>query len=187
VFVPENEKGVFYLFCKYHEKLGFDRILKVNADASPDLVAECGGKEVRIEFEYDLGGLAPHYLVPDGVIGRRKWKWYKKYDLFLAKPPHDLSEDELKSFAASTGNDEVKSPKIKEFRFKRLSGRTYSIWGVSDPKQLLRVNYMGSLVYKSLKTWCDCVICWKKGNVKFHDPQVDLIVLKNRLKQLRLI
>jgi hypothetical protein len=184
VFVPENEQGVFYLFCKYHEQLGFERILKVNADMTPDIVAECGGKEVRIELEYDLKGLAPHYLVYGrGSYG--KWRWDQKYGLFLAGPHHDLSEDELKSFAVSTGNDEVKT-QIKKFRFRRLSGRLNSIWGVSDPKQLLRVNYMGSLVYKSLKTVCDCVICWKKDNVKFHDPQVDLIVLKNRLKQLRL-
>jgi hypothetical protein len=186
VFVPENEKGVFYIFCKYHEKLGFERILRVNADESPDLVAECDGKEVRIELEYDLRGLASHYLACGLGMGG-KWRWDQKYGLFLAGPHHDLPEDELKSFAAGKGNDDVET-QIKECRFSRLSigsGRRF-LCAVSDPKQLLRVNYTGSLVYKSLKTWFDCVICWKKGNLNFHDPKVDLIVLKNRLKQLRL-
>jgi len=57
---PTNEKGVFYLFSRNHEKLGFEEI-KEFVDGTPDLIALEGGKEVGLEIENSTAGAFVHY------------------------------------------------------------------------------------------------------------------------------
>jgi len=57
-----NEGFVVYLFCRFHERLGFDKILWIDA-YFPDCIAEKNGKKVRIEFESDAYFLRNHLKV----------------------------------------------------------------------------------------------------------------------------
>jgi hypothetical protein len=57
---PINEKGVFYLFSRYHEELGFEEMVEF-IDGTPDLRAIKGGKEVGVELEYAASGAFFHY------------------------------------------------------------------------------------------------------------------------------
>jgi len=51
-----NEGFVVYLFSRFHEQLGFEKVLKIGS-TFPDCIALKDGKEVRIEFE-----IMPWYL-----------------------------------------------------------------------------------------------------------------------------
>lgn len=51
MFIPKNEQGVVYLFSKYHEKLGFEKILHISTHF-PDVIAVRDGKEIRVELEF---------------------------------------------------------------------------------------------------------------------------------------
>ncbi len=72
VFVPKNEQGVAYLFFKYHEKLGFERILRIGT-RFPDVTAIRDGKETRIELEFLLSGVQSHYIIKDAYPHTQKW------------------------------------------------------------------------------------------------------------------
>jgi hypothetical protein len=50
-----NESEVIFLFAKIHEKLGFEKILKLR-QKFPDCIAKKEGKTVKIEFEYNASG-----------------------------------------------------------------------------------------------------------------------------------
>lgn len=57
---PTNEKGVFYLFSRHHEELGFEEIVEF-IDGTPDLRAIRNGKEVGVELENKASGAFSHY------------------------------------------------------------------------------------------------------------------------------
>ena len=62
-----NEWLVVYLFCKFHERLGFERILNLQ-DSYPDCIAEKEGKQVTIEFETKSYFLQNHLKVAEYLI-----------------------------------------------------------------------------------------------------------------------
>lgn len=55
-FIPTNEQGVIYLFSRLHEKLGFEKIIKMTSQF-PDITALRNGVVVRIELEFKLSGI----------------------------------------------------------------------------------------------------------------------------------
>jgi hypothetical protein len=72
MFTPRNEPGVFYLFARFHEKLGFEEIVDVSTIA-PDVIAKRNGKQVRIELEYKSCSAISHYRVVNEDPGEGKW------------------------------------------------------------------------------------------------------------------
>ena len=67
-FKVTNEKGVEYLFYRNHEKLEFEKIIKIQL--FPDVIALRSGVEVGIEIEYNLSGFLYHYIVQP-----HRWDW----------------------------------------------------------------------------------------------------------------
>ena len=74
VFIPKNEMGVFYLFSRYHEKLGFEKILRVST-LFPDVIALRASKTVRVEIEYKLSGFLRHYVYAKVSGYYSGWRW----------------------------------------------------------------------------------------------------------------
>lgn len=63
-FRSTNELGVFYVFSRNHEKLGFMTIVEIRPNSSPDIIAITkDGKQVGIELEYWAMGAFKHYRV----------------------------------------------------------------------------------------------------------------------------
>jgi len=63
LFIPQNHAGVFYLFSRNHEKLGFRNIVRINS-GTPDLVAITDdGEKVGIELEFKSSDVFDHYEV----------------------------------------------------------------------------------------------------------------------------
>lgn len=74
--IPINEKGVEYLFYRNHEKLGFEKIKKLQG-GFPDIIAYKNGVEVGIELEYRLSSLLYHYyLDPIEIRFTPKYRGY---------------------------------------------------------------------------------------------------------------
>jgi hypothetical protein len=86
-FGPKNEQGVFYLFSRNHERLGFKQIIKINQNETPDIVAiNDTGKKIGIELEYESRRVFEHYRVlskrDQNRTENRRWPWdaqTKKY------------------------------------------------------------------------------------------------------------
>jgi hypothetical protein len=62
-FVPKNHEGVFYLFARNHERLGFEKIVRIIQGDSPDIEAIRNGKRINIELEYKSSTALEHYRV----------------------------------------------------------------------------------------------------------------------------
>ena len=75
MLIPRNEPGVFYLFSRFHEKLGFEEIIDVSTIA-PDVIAKRRGEQVRIELEYKSSRAISHYRV--AKEDPRQGKWIKE-------------------------------------------------------------------------------------------------------------
>jgi len=58
LFVPTNEQGVIYLFSRYHEKLGFEKMLYIGT-RFPDVIAMRDGMET--EDGQEINPLAIRY------------------------------------------------------------------------------------------------------------------------------
>ena len=72
MFIPKNEPGVFYLFSRFHEKLGFEEIVDVSTIA-PDVIAKRKGEQVHIELEYKSSRAISHYRVAEEDPREGKW------------------------------------------------------------------------------------------------------------------
>ena len=57
---PTNEKGVFYLFSRHHEELGFIEIVEF-IDGTPELRTIKDGEEVGVELENRASAVFHHY------------------------------------------------------------------------------------------------------------------------------
>jgi len=65
-FIPQNELGVFYLFSRNREKLGFKEIVRINQGSSPDIIAiKDNGEQVGIELEHESRNVLSHYYALD--------------------------------------------------------------------------------------------------------------------------
>ncbi|TLY06663.1 MAG: hypothetical protein E6K83_08010, partial [Thaumarchaeota archaeon] len=71
--IPTNEQEVIYLFCRNHEKLGFEKILRLRTVDTPNCIALKDGKEVGIEFEFQSKNFLSHYIL-------KKFSSRKLYD-----------------------------------------------------------------------------------------------------------
>ena len=79
-FSPKNEQGVFYLFSRNHERLGFKEIIKINQNEAPDIFAiNDNGEKVGIELEYESRRVFEHYRVlskrDQNRTENRRWSW----------------------------------------------------------------------------------------------------------------
>jgi len=85
--IPENEMEVLYLFLRNHERLGFERILKIQTKL-PDIIALRNGKVVRIEVEYLTSRFYQHFEIYTNVADKFAfWGLLKR---------HDLSDEEIR-------------------------------------------------------------------------------------------
>jgi len=71
-FTPKNEKGVFYLFSRIHEKIGFEKI--ISFQQWPDIIAKRNGKTVRIELEFKLSDFLRHHYRITKPLVMGHWK-----------------------------------------------------------------------------------------------------------------
>ncbi len=163
VFTPTNEQGVVYLFSKYHEKLGFERILHIGT-RFPDMTAMRDGKETRIELEFLLSGLQSHYIIKNAIPDREKW--VREYE--------DEDRIRWRLWRRQTTNP---------------VSQNYNTWikrtaGISLPKERIKnvEKWDGALVWKSLKPFCDVVICWE-ADCEIDDPDIEIVELKTSLCQ----
>jgi hypothetical protein len=80
MLIPRNEPGVFYLFSRFHEKLGFEEIIDVST-LTPDVIAKRNGKRVNIELEYKSSDALEHYYALKDYCHEkedpREGKWIK--------------------------------------------------------------------------------------------------------------
>ena len=97
MFIPQNEPGVFYMFSRIHEELGFDEIVDIST-MTPDIFARRNGELVGLELEYKSSGALRHYRVSNEDPREGKWlKEGKKWKFILnngninkeVEDPHD--------------------------------------------------------------------------------------------------
>ena len=164
VFTPTNEQGVVYLFSKYHEKLGFEKILHITTHF-PDVIAKRNGKKTRIELEFLLSELQSHYIIKDAHPHAEKWMKEKE------------DENEVCWW-------------IWRRRTTNPTSQDYNTWikstrGISLSKEMTKnvEIWDGALVWKSLKPLCDVVICWEV-DCEIDDPEIEVIELKSLIPLL---
>lgn len=194
-FIPKNEQGVVYLFSKYHEKLGFEKILRIGT-RFPDVIAMRDGKSVSIELEYKLGGLITHYLYeklqtfryrirdPSGNPITVDLTWVYDNNIKAWRPTPipwtesaEKAEEYIKTYKINTQNmSDSESMKI------------LTSWGALTTNLSRRVpdrhgniyesGKFGELYFRSLKPLCDVVVCWEV-DCELDDPNIEIIELKN--------
>lgn len=85
-FDPKNEQGVFYLFARNHEKLGFKKIVSIHQRSPPDIVAITNdGQKVNIELEHKFSKVAEHYRVlskKERGESEKRYIWNEKTEWF---------------------------------------------------------------------------------------------------------
>ena len=161
VFTPTNEQGVVYLFSKYHEKLGFEKILHITTHF-PDVIAIKNSEQVMIELEYHLSGVQSHYIIKDAHPHSQKWVREREdgdevyWRLYQRRTTDPTSQDHIK--------------------WIKTSG------SISISKEMLKYIEIhdGALTWKSLKPLCDVVICWEI-DCELDDPNIEIIELKTSL------
>ena len=153
MFIPKNEMGVFYLFSRHHEELGFEEIIDITA-RFPDITALRDGKEVKIELEFLLSSFKSHYLYRESTE-EGYWKWDEENEVWrIARPARDPSKNsfvEVSEIELKSGHSGCKKLGLNGYRILAEGSRNE-----------FEVNWRGNLMYKTLKDRCDCVICWKK-------------------------
>lgn len=150
-FYPENHDGVLYFFARNHEKLGFEKIIRVIQGFSPDIEAIRGGKQVNIELEYDSARVMEHYRV-------------------LYKSEQNEFENDQRGKWIQNGN-----------YWHYLDNQTGKSLITKEDKGFWFDESRGMLLYKTLKTvGIDIVVFWIK-NEEFSfwefDKEVELIDL----------
>ena len=182
MFIPQNEAGVMYLFSRYHEEIGFEKILKFNTTTGfPDIIALRDGKEVRIELEHTLGKIRVHYeRIQSNNFG---WTWDEDNRLFREKD-RSIPKRVYEWFLENLSKDKI-DYRVQQFVISRdnLSDNAYSF--VSDPFKELKLGARNNLVYKSIKKWVDVIICWEIGSYRLKD-NLEVIELKNKLIQTKI-
>jgi len=171
--IPENEGDLLYLFIRNHEKLGFSKILSIQLVGFPDIIAIEEDRIVKIELEYRLSSIKPHYKVGGwgyanvDLVHLRKfskkenldfkkfrWKWNKKYKGWLIYHP---------DFGFIT--PETDTPNGYYFY-------------VSDPNRELKVREKLWLVRKKLGI--DYIVCWIE-DYKLPEKEIKVINLQKEL------
>jgi len=155
-YIPDNEPGTVHLFSKYHEQLGFEKILVVQS-AFPDITAVRNGEVVKIEMEYILSRFNIHYK----AIKRRYWasefKWNEIKGHWSIYDSRDDSFPLMENMSLINNNPMLRN------------------------KDDFLVSNMGDLCYKSIKHLCDCVICWRADTVLRED--IEVIELEKELSE----
>lgn len=177
MFIPKNEAGVMYLFSRYHEELGFEKIIKFNTTTGfPDIVALRDGKKVRIELEHTLGKIRVHYECIKST--NHEWFWDDGFSVFREKDRF-IPEHVVELFLENAPKNRIKHSLVHE----EISNEPFFI--VSDPLRQLKKGGKKNLVYKSIKQWCDIVVCWEIGSYRMKDD-LEVIELKNKFIQTKL-
>jgi len=158
MFIPKNEQGVIYLFSRYHEELGFEKILHIGT-RFPDITAIRNGEEIKIELEFLLSGFQSHYIIEDAHPHSQKWVKEK--------------EDENEVYW-----------QLHQRRTTDPTSQNYNIWfkttrGISMSIEITKniETWGGALAWRSLKPFCDIVVCWE-ANCELDDPDIEIIELK---------
>lgn len=188
MFVPENEMGVWYLFSRYHEKLGFEKILRVSSIEFPDVIALQDGKEVRIELEYMLNSVMDHYWTSGSGKYYQKlkvWMHDYKYQFTKLNYPEEYKKTGLMLFEKFL--EQLKT--LNGDKLRTVSSEHYREYGnfsaIYDPNRELKKSKQGvRLQYKSLKSVLDYIVCWDTGGYVLEDT-IPVIELKNMLIQTR--
>lgn len=164
MFIPKNEQGVIYLFSRYHEKLGFEKIQHITTHF-PDVIAISDGKEIRIELEFLLSGILSHYIIKDANPHTQKW----------VKENEDENRVSWRRWDRQSSNP---------------TSQNYNKWiksssGISISKEMAEnVEICKSgLIWRSLKPFCDIVICWEI-DCELDDPEIEIIELKSILPSI---
>lgn len=197
--IPRNEQGVAYLFSRYHEKLGFEKIIKIGTHF-PDVIATRNGEKVRIELEFLLSGVRSHYLAR--VLQDKK---YRVLDPTGNEHTITLTwvyDKNIKSWRPTPKSWNNCPEKIEEF-FKSIRlnvnnmppGQKMELliaWEnlknnlsrriPDDLGDLYESGEYGKLYYKSLKHICDVVVCWEI-DCELNDPDIEIIELKTALHE----
>lgn len=160
---PTNEKGVFYLFSKYHKQLGFPEIIEF-VDTTPDLVARRAddNKPMRIELENKSSSAFRHYCALNKnqiskVTEFPSGEWKKEGNVWTY-----LVDNENKI----SYTEETDKP-VNEDKSRKL------------------------LLFESAKSaYIDVFVYWREdASFKFWewDKEVERVNMKEKLKQMGLI
>ena len=164
MFVPKNEQGVIYLFSRYHEELGFEKILRIGTHF-PDVIAVKDGAQIRIELEFLLSELLSHYIFKTANPNTEKWVQEHEdedrvsWRLWRIQTVHPDTEDDT-TWIKSSGSVSISKEIVKNIE-----------------------EWDGALIWKSLKPSCDVVICWEV-DCEIDDPEIEVIELKSLIPLL---
>ena len=173
-FEPQNEQGVFYLFARYHEKLGFREVVRFNPNEAPDIVAiKHDGEQVGIELEYETRRVLEHYFV---LSEKERNETEKKQDLEAQTGKYIVGEW-------------VKVGSEWNFVFK---GEKLLTKKEGYPNQYWYHKPMNRLLRRTVKeTGIDIVMYWvrneKPEDFKFweFDKDVESVNLKEELSKIK--
>ena len=154
-FVPKNEAETVYMFSRYHERLGFEKIINIQT-AFPDITALRDGKKVRIEMEFVLSRFKVHYKAFDKGYNGNEFRWNNEKNQWWA---FDRNYNKWSCYSAGLGSYDLDRLKNKDLFYVRNNGHLY---------------------YKSLKDECDYVICWRVDTTL--DDDIKIIELQSVLK-----
>lgn len=151
---PKNEAEVIYLFSKYHKKLGFSRILSISGGKFPDIHAMRRGKVVGIEMEYNLKSFLFHYFLNSIEYGYN----FSHVQKWTYNEKH-------KGWCRFINDEIVKNSFLYD-----------------SEKQLTTTKNESALIYKSLKSDVDIVICWIE-DYEINDD-IEIINLREQLEMI---
>lgn len=145
-----NEPFVVYLFSKFHERLGFEKVLYICA-GFPDCIAEKDGEQVSIEFETHTSFLQNHLKIKE---------YDPSYELMEEEEEYVLQPKELKGFPRVEDYQE-RYPK-SEFRIKRKR------WPAGE-----------FITVYAKKLNLDYCVCWR-ASYKIPDSLKDVKIIELR-------
>ena len=197
-FVPKNEQGVIYLFSRYHEKLGFEKIIQIGT-RFPDVIAVRDNKHISIELEFRLSGVRSHYLAreinfldynitdPSGNLASVMLTWVYDKDIKAWRPTPipwsespEKAEEYIKSYRLNI-QDTPNPESMKKTLWLCGLTTTLSRRVPDEQGDMYESGDLGKLYYKSLKPLCDIVICWEI-DCELDDPDIEIIELKSVLE-----
>jgi len=152
--IPTNEQEVVYLFCRNHEKLGFEKILRLRTVDTPDCIALKDGKEVGIEFEFQSKNFLSHYILKK-FSSRKLYDyrvWGGKIQVFHKENPDNI---------------------VDEF-----DDQLFEVWNPLMDKTFGNVKGDPFIIkFKSLSKSIPYVVCWEK-DCELND-KIQIIELRN--------
>lgn len=151
---PTNEQEVIYLFYRNHEKLGFEKVLRLRTVDTPDCIALKDGKEVGIEFEFQSKNFLRHYI-------SKQFPSRKLYD-----------------YRTSGGKIQVFHKENPDKIVDEFDDQIFEVWNSVTDKTFGNIKGDPLIIkFKSLSKIIPYVVCWEK-NCELND-EIQIIELKN--------